>query len=389
MTPRRIALLGSTGSIGRATLDVIRAHPGHFIIRALAARSNVDLLVEQCNAFKPDYVCLVDQSRAEELKERLKSEPVKTLVGEKEMVRLAALDDVDIVVNAIVGAAGLLASLEAIKGGKSLALANKESLVSGGPLFPPLIRKTKAKILPIDSEHSAIWQALACGREDEVKNVVITASGGPFREYPREKLDAITKEQALNHPTWKMGPKITVDSATLANKGLEVIEAGVLFSISPEKIKVVIHPQSIVHSMVEFVDSSVMAQLSNPDMKLPITYALFWPQRVRSDFGALAWDQLPHLTFETPDMERFRALRIAYEVAGRGGTAPAVFNAANEIAVDAFLNSTIKFTQITDIIENAVQELDVVSDPTLDDILHADNSAREFAERAVGKLACL
>ena len=385
MTPKKLVILGSTGSIGRSCLDVVHAHPGRFVVRALAAFSNVDLLVQQYKTEKPDYVCIVDSSKESELRSRLEGEAVEILVGEKELVKLAALDDVDVVVNAVVGAAGLRASLETVKAGRDLALANKESLVCGGPLFSPLLKKTGAKILPIDSEHSAIWQALACGKEKEVKRIIITASGGPFRDLPFEKFSEITTEQALNHPTWKMGPKITIDSATLANKGLEVIEAVVLFSVPTEKVKVVIHPQSIIHSMVEYIDSSVMAQLSKPDMRLPITYALFWPERVESDFGEIDFDELGQLTFEKPDVRKFRALKIAFEVAETGGTAPAIFNAANEVAVEAFLQKAVKFTGITDIIEGVVEKLDVVSEPDLNDILESDRKARQAAKNIVGR----
>ncbi|MEW6412232.1 MAG: 1-deoxy-D-xylulose-5-phosphate reductoisomerase [Candidatus Zixiibacteriota bacterium] len=386
MTPKKLVILGCTGSIGKSTLEVLDAHPGRFSVRALAAYSNVDLLVEQYHKVRPQYLCVVDKTAGAEVRLRLKGEPVEVLTGEGELIKLAALDDVDIVVNAVVGAAGLRVSLETVKAGRTLALANKESLVCGGPLFPAIIQKTNARILPIDSEHSAIWQALASGKENEVRRLIITASGGPFRNLPMEKFNQITREQALSHPTWNMGPKITIDSATLANKGLEVIEAVVLFSVSVEKVKVVIHPQSIIHSMVEFIDSSIMAQLSRPDMKLPITYALFWPDRVQSDFGLLDIDKLRELTFEPPDLEKFRALKIAFEVARVGGTAPAVFNAANEVAVGAFLKSAVKFTDITDIIEDAVDKIDVVSQPSLDDILQADKRARETANDMIGRL---
>ncbi len=388
MTPRKIVLLGSTGSIGRSTLDVIREHPGCFDVVALAAHSNVELLVEQYHLFRPKYVCLVDQSKAKQLAECLKDKPVKVLVGEAEMVQLAGLGDADLVVNAVVGAAGLLASLEAIKKGKHLALANKESLVAGGPLFASLVKKTNGKILPIDSEASAIWQALACGNADEVKTVILTASGGPFRDYPLDQFDQITPQQALAHPTWKMGAKITIDSATLVNKGLEIIEISALFSVPGEKIKVVIHPQSIVHSMVEFIDSSIIAQLSRPDMRLPITYALFWPERVESDWGRLDLNALNSITFEKPDFNRFPALPLAYSVAKAGGTAPAAFNAANEVAVSAFLEGSIRFPQITDTIEHVVNQIEVVSAPELDDILQADREARAVAKERIGKAVC-
>ncbi len=385
MVPKKLVILGSTGSIGRSCLDVISRHPGRFIVRALAAYSNAELLAEQYQSVKPDYLCLVDETRVAELRSRLSGEPVEILVGEDELIRLATLDDNDMVVNAVVGAAGMMASLETIKGGRALALANKESLVCGGPLFSQIMKKSGAKILPIDSEHSAIWQVLACGKEDELKRVIITASGGPFRDLPKKDFESITVEQALNHPTWKMGPKITIDSATLVNKGLEVIEAVVLFSIPADKVAVVIHPQSIIHSMVEFIDSSIIAQLSKPDMRLPITYALFWPDRVQSDFGSVNLEQLGQFTFEAPDLDRFRALKIAYQVAATGGTAPAIFNAANEVAVNAFLNKALKFTHITDIIENVVENLEVVSQPELNDILAADKDARRMATNLIGK----
>ena len=385
MAPKKLVILGSTGSIGRSCLEVISDNPGRFEVKALAAHSNAALLAEQYRAVRPGCVCIVDETRADELRQLLKNEPVEILVGEQQLVDLCALADVDTVVNAVVGAAGMRASLETVKAGKALALANKESLVCGGPLFPPLMEKSGSKILPIDSEHSAIWQALACGKKEELKRIIITASGGPFRELPLEKFVEITVEQALSHPTWTMGPKITIDSATLVNKGLEVIEAVVLFSVPCEKIEVVVHPQSVIHSMVEFVDSAVIAQLSQPDMKLPIAYALFWPDRTSSDYGALDFTRLGPLTFEKPDTEKFRALKIAYQVAAAGGTAPAIFNAANEIAVNAFLNSAIKFVEITDIIEGTVDKLKVVSSPELDDILRADNEARRTAEELIGK----
>jgi len=387
MSPRTIVLLGSTGSIGRSTLDVIDAHPGAFELKALAAYSSADILLEQYRRYHPEYLCLVREDRADWLRDQLKDEPVELLVGEEQLVKLAALE-VDLVVNAVVGAAGLLASLETVNRGGVLALANKESLVAGGPLFPEIMKRTGAKILPIDSEHSALWQALASGKESEIRRLIITASGGPFRTWPIEKFESITPAQALNHPTWKMGPKITIDSATLANKGLEVIEAVALFRVPVERVSVVVHPQSIIHSMVEFVDSSIIAQISNPDMRLPICYALFWPDRVESEFGRLEPAALTDLTFEEPDLQRFGALRLAFEVARTGGTAPAVFNAANEIAVEAFLKEHIKFTEITDIIENTVNTVPIVSKPQLDDVLAADRAARTAAREKVGKTQC-
>ncbi|MFZ5979972.1 MAG: 1-deoxy-D-xylulose-5-phosphate reductoisomerase [Candidatus Zixiibacteriota bacterium] len=388
MNPRQIVILGSTGSIGRSTLKVIDAHPGYFQVRALAAHANTDLLLEQYLRYRPELLAVVDSDRGKKLAEMLADEPVKVLTGDDGLLELMALDRVDIVLNAVVGAAGLKASLETVKSGRDLALANKESLVSGGSLFPRIIEKTKAKILPVDSEHSAVWQVLATGKKEEIKNIILTASGGPFRDYPAHKFHEITPEQALAHPTWKMGPKITIDSATLVNKGLEVIEAVVLFEMPPEKIKVVVHPQSVIHSMVEYVDSSVIAQLSNPDMCLPITYALFWPNRVKSAFGAVDWASLGPLTFELPDFKKFPALKIAYEVARTGGTAPAIFNAANEFAVAAFLEGHIKFSGITDMIENTLGEMEITSNPQLDDILEADRRARVIGTKILEKIEC-
>jgi len=388
MDSRKIVILGSTGSIGRATLDVIIAHPGRFDIVALAANSNIELLKEQYYKHHPKYIAVVDEKKASILAQQLANEPVEILTGEDDVVKLAGLSEVNMVVNAVVGAAGLQASYEAVKQGKFLALANKESLVTGGPLFASLSSRNEGKILPIDSEHSAIWQALVCGHPDEIKNIILTSSGGPFRNYPREKFDEITPEMALKHPTWKMGPKITIDSATLANKGLEVIEAVVLFSVPANKIKVVVHPQSVVHSMVEFIDSSIIAQMSRPDMRLPITYALFWPERVVSDFGHLDFSEYNRLDFEEPDYARFPLLKLAFRVAETGGTAPAVYNAANEVAVMAFLKGIVKFTGIVDIIDHTLDNLKVVSKPSLEDILQADRLARKTAGEKIEELTC-
>jgi len=388
MDMKNLVILGSTGSIGKSTLEVVDNHPGSFKIIALTAHSNAELLIQQYNKYKPDYICITDAKKAVLLKDSLKNESVKILIGEDELLDLTSISSVDMVVNAIVGSAGLRASLQTIKNNKDLALANKESLVAGGPLFASLIEKHQCKILPIDSEHSAIWQALRAGEANEVKKIIITASGGPFRTFSKEQLESVTLADALNHPTWNMGRKITIDSATLANKGLEVIEAVNLFHVSIDKVGVVVHPQSIIHSLVEYIDSSMIAQLSNPDMKLPISYALFWPQRVESSFGELNLAELGQMTFEKPDYEKFPALKIAFEVALAGGTAPAVFNAANEEAVDAFINGEIGFNIITDIIKNCVDNLEVISKPDLDDILSLDQKARTYAQQMIGKVIC-
>ncbi len=385
MQPRKLVLLGSTGSIGRSTVDVVRRHPGCFEVIALAAYSSAELLAEQCREFRPQYACIVKEEARRDLVELIGDEPVEVLAGYEDLLRLAALPQADIVLNAVVGAAGLRASVAAIKAGNDLALANKESMVAGGSLFDRLVKKSKAHILPVDSEHSAVWQALNCGRKGELKRIILTSSGGPFRTLPVEKFKDVTVEQALNHPTWNMGPKITVDSSTLANKGLEVIEAVALFQVPPSRISVLVHPQSIVHSMVEFVDSSIIAQLSEPDMRLPITCALFWPDRMASEFGALDLTEAMELTFEPPDFTKFPALRLAFDVAEAGGTAPAVYNAANEIAVEKFLNKRIGYTRIADTITATVDNVNVVSDPTLDDIIEADRAARSAARELIEK----
>jgi 1-deoxy-D-xylulose-5-phosphate reductoisomerase len=386
MKQRVVSILGSTGSIGRSTLDVISRHRKEFEVRALAAYNNVDLLTEQIEQFGPKYACLVDSERLDELARKVEGHSIELLSGEDGLVELARLRGVHTVVNAVVGAAGLRASLAAVEEERYLALANKESLVTGGTLFPPLMEKSGAVLLPIDSEHSAVWQALNCGRKEEVRRIILTASGGPFRTWNRDQLASVTVEKALQHPTWNMGAKITIDSATLANKALEVIEAVQLFQIPASQVEVVVHPQSVVHSMVEFVDSSVIAQLSNPDMRLPISYALFWPQRMESEFGRIDWSQMPELTFEAPDFERFPMLKLGFDVAEAGATAPAVFNAANEVAVNAFLERQITYLDISDIVSATLNAIEPVSRPALDDILEADKQAREFAGQLAQKV---
>jgi 1-deoxy-D-xylulose-5-phosphate reductoisomerase len=388
MKRRSLAILGSTGSIGQSTIKVVRDNPGCFDVHALAAYRNVELLENQYHEFRPEYIGLVDAEAAKILAGKLSHEPVEVVSGSDEIVKLAGLSGVDIVLNAIVGAAGLKASVETIRTGKKLALANKESLVAGGPLFAKVCLQDDPQILPVDSEHSAIWQALRAGQRQEVRNLILTASGGPFRTLPIDQFENITVEQALNHPTWKMGRKITIDSATLINKGLEVLEAVILFGVEPSQVKVVIHPQSIVHSMVEYVDSSVVAQLSEPDMCLPIACALFWPERIKQNYGRMDWTEIRNLSFEPPDLKRFPALQLAFEVAAEGGTAPAIYNAANEIAVEAFLGGAVKFTEIVDITRKTLNEIEFIDQPDLEDILKADSRARELAGRIREKMAC-
>lgn len=387
MTPRTLALLGSTGSIGQSTLDVLAALPSRFRLIALAAHSNDALLAKQYEQFRPAHICVVEPNAAARLRSRLSGESVVIHSGEEGLLHLAALPEVDMVVNAVVGAAGLRTSLETVKQGKLLALANKESLVAGGPLFAEIMARNGSKILPIDSEHSALWQGLQAGKLGEVRRVVLTSSGGPFRTTPAAELAEMTVEDALSHPTWKMGPKISIDSATLANKGLEVIEAIHLFGLRADQVSVVVHPQSIVHSIVEFVDSSQIAQLSRPDMRLPILYALTWPDRVESDFGRLDYAAPLQLSFEPPDVERFPLLPLAFQAARTGGTAPAIYNAANETAVAAFLERSIRFTDIAQITERVLGSLPINPIRGLDDVLIADTEARRAATSLMEKVA--
>ena len=387
MRAKNVVILGSTGSIGLSTLDVIRAHPNNFNVLGLTAFDDYQLLESQFHTYHPKYLGLVNSESCEALRKNLNGEEVEILTGE-EINDVLGLKETDIVVNAVVGAAGLQFSYETVFHKKILALANKESMVVAGPILRKEAAKSGCRIIPIDSEHSAVFQILESKRIADVKNIILTASGGPFRELPIEKFGDITPERALNHPTWKMGRKISVDSATLVNKGLEIIEAVNLFDVPVEKVKVVIHPQSIIHSMVEFVDSSVLAQLSKPDMRMPITYALFWPERTKSEFGAFDFSKPTSLTFEPPDMKKFPALKIAYDVAKLGGTAPAIFNAANEVAVAAFLEKAISFVDITRIIEQTTSEVEIIEDPELEDVLEADNLARQAAERMTGLPAC-
>jgi 1-deoxy-D-xylulose-5-phosphate reductoisomerase len=385
MNAKKLTILGSTGSIGKSALDVVVSHPGKFEILALGAGRNVDLLAEQIRRFRPRLAVVHSDREVAALKKIDPLPGLEIMHGQEGLKAAASLHDNDIVLNALVGAAGLLASLETVRAGKYLALANKESLVAGGPLFEKESAASGAKILPVDSEHSAIWQCLNAGRKSEVKRIILTASGGPFRDRDANTFAAITPDEALAHPTWSMGRKITIDSATMMNKGLELIEAVWLFSVPPDKIGIVIHPQSIVHSMVEFVDSSVIAQMSSPDMRLPIGYALFWPDRQPSSNGQVDLASVGQLTFAEPDEVRFPALQLARMAAERGGTAPAVLNAANEVAVEHFLQGKIRFPQITELTGQIVVTHNVIAEPSLDDILDSDREARRLATEKIGK----
>jgi 1-deoxy-D-xylulose-5-phosphate reductoisomerase len=373
---RRIAILGSTGSIGGNALRVIEGLGEGYSVFALSAQSKVELLAEQARAFGPKFIAITDASCRERLVELVGDLDVEVLSGAESLVALAELDEVDTVLTAIVGAAGLPAVLAAARKGKRLAIANKEPLVMAGELLVEEARKSGSEILPVDSEHSAIFQAMQAGKPGEVAKIILTASGGPFRELSVDEIKNVTLEQALAHPTWDMGPKITIDSATMMNKALEVIEARWLFDVPVEKIEVLIHPESIIHSLVEFVDASVIAQLGQPDMCLPIQYALTYPDRLASPAKPPQLAEIGSLHFAAPDQRVFRALPLAYEVSRAGGTAAAVFNAANEAAVEEFLAGRIRFVNILELIEHCLDNHDAKTGVPLGEILEADAWAR-------------
>lgn len=382
-SPRNVAILGSTGSIGRSTLEVIAASRGAFRVAVLSAHASVDLLKRQAREFHPRQVIVTDARAAERIGPGDLPDDVQLLVGPEAPAAAVQASDVDIVVSAIVGSAGLRGTWAAVEAGKTVALANKESLVMAGPLVTRLAGRCGARILPVDSEHSAVFQAMQAGRREEVRRVVLTASGGPFRNHTAEQLARVTVAEALAHPTWQMGPKITIDSATLMNKALEIIEARWLFDLEPHEIGVVIHPQSIVHSLVEYVDGSVVAQMSPPDMKLPIHYALYWPERQPSVAAKLDWSRRMELQFEPPDGARFGALELGLEVARAGGTAGAVLNGANEAAVAAFLAGELDFHEIVPACRDVLEHHDFDPNPDLEQLFQADRWARQEVSRWV------
>jgi len=377
---KQIAILGSTGSIGRNALRVIDALGPEYSIIALSAHSNVELLAEQTRRYKPRFVAVTNSDYAGQFREFLGDSDVEVLEGPGGLVETAELEDVDIVLTAVVGAAGLPAVFAAARCGKQLAVANKEPLVVAGELLMSEAKENGGVILPVDSEHSAIFQAMQSGSREEVNKIILTASGGPFRGTTAEDIRKVTLEQALDHPVWNMGPKITVDSATMMNKAFEIIEARWLFEMPVERIEVLIHPESIIHSLVEFVDGSVVAQLGEPDMCLPIQYALTYPQRVAGIAKRLRLEKISKLTFEKPDLETFRAIGLAYEVARAGGTAAAVFNAANEAAVEEFLAGGIEFVNIVELIEHCLNKHDVKTSASIEELLEADAWARKEVE---------
>lgn len=380
---KRIALLGSTGSIGTNTLEVVEHLGERMRVASLAAGSNWQLLAKQAKKFRPELVALADEERLPELRSALAGTDVEVVGGKDGVVAAASIDSADVAVVGIVGAAGLPASFAALDSGKTLALANKESLVMAGEFLAGLAAEKGLDIVPIDSEHSAIYQCLRAGSADEIEKIILTASGGPFRAFSRLDLDRVTPEMALRHPTWNMGAKVTIDSATLTNKALEIIEARWLFGTPADRIEVLVHPQSVVHSMVEFKDGSTVAQLGMPDMRGPIQYALTCPERLPGAAPQLDLAAVKTLTFEPPDTDRFPGLLLGWRAATEGGTAGAVLNAANEVAVDLFLNRRIRFTDITRIATRTMDSHDVVRPASLDDVLEADRWAREKAAALV------
>lgn len=376
---KQIAILGSTGSIGTQALDVIDQHPDKFEVYALTANNNIELLIEQAIKFKPEVVVIANDKNYLILKEALNSYPIKVWAGIDAISDVVQTSDIGVVLAAMVGFSGLRPTINALKAGKTVALANKETLVVAGEQIIELALKNQAPILPVDSEHSAIFQCLNGEDLNRINKIWLTASGGPFRNFTREQLQDVTKKQALKHPSWNMGAKVTIDSSTLMNKGLEMIEARWLFDIKPSCIEVVVHPQSIVHSMVEFEDTSVMAQMGMPDMRVPIQYAFSYPHRLKSDFKPANFFELSNLTFEEPNLEVFKNLSYAYDAIDKGGNMPCILNAANEIAVEQFLQDRVSFLGMSDVIEQTMQRVSFIEKPSLDDYFTTDIEAREIA----------
>jgi 1-deoxy-D-xylulose-5-phosphate reductoisomerase len=383
---KRIALLGSTGSIGKQTLEVVASNPHLFEISVLTAHKNADLLIEQALKFNPNVVVIVDESGYQKVNEALKNSDVKVYTGEEALISVAQMSEIDIVLTALVGFSGLKPTIAAIEAGKNIALANKETLVVAGEIVTKLAKEKGVNIYPVDSEHSAIFQCLTGEAMNPIEKIYLTASGGPFRGKKREELISITKEQALKHPNWDMGAKITIDSASMMNKGLEVIEAKWLFGLSNQQIDVIVHPQSIIHSLVQFKDGSMKAQMGLPDMKLPIQYALTYPQRFETDFERFDFLNYPNLTFEKPDLDTFRNLQLAYDAMEKGGNLACVLNAANEVTVEAFLKDQIKFLDIAAINEKVLVTANFIANPTLDALYQTDLSARSLAQEIISKI---
>jgi 1-deoxy-D-xylulose-5-phosphate reductoisomerase len=378
---KNIAILGSTGSIGTQALDVIRANADSFCVEVLTGNGNADLLIKQAIEFNPNTVVIADENKYEYVKAALESNDIKVFAGNKAIAEVVQMESIDTVIAAIVGYAGLESTISAIKAGKQIALANKETLVVAGDLVTSLAKEKGVNLYPVDSEHSAIFQCLAGEFHNPIEKIYLTASGGPFRGKDASFLSTVKKEQALKHPNWEMGAKITIDSASLMNKGLEVIEAKWLFGLKPEQTDVIVHPQSIIHSLVQFTDGSMKAQMGLPDMKLPIQYAIGYPNRIKSDFPRFNFVNYPQLTFEKADTKTFRNLALAFEAMNKGGNAPCILNAANEIAVEAFLKDKIGFLQMSDLVEKCLQTIFFIEKPNYSDYVATDKETREIARR--------
>ena len=376
---RQLAILGSTGSIGTQALEVVSEHPDKFEVYALTANNSVDLLITQARKYMPEVVVIANENKYPELKEALEDLPIKVWAGADAISQVVQAEPIDMVLTAMVGYSGLRPTIAAIKAGKAIALANKETLVVAGELITSLAAEHNVPILPVDSEHSAIFQCLTVGNNNPIEKILLTASGGPFRNKTIEELATVTKSQALKHPNWQMGAKITIDSASMMNKGFEMIEAKWLFGVEPSQIQIVVHPQSVIHSMVQFEDGAVMAQLGIPDMKLPLAYAFSYPERMKSMSPRLDFNQYSTLTFEEPDMKRFRNLAFAFDAAGKGGNMPCILNAANEVVVAAFLQDRIGFLQMSDVIEATMSKAAFISNPTYEDYVATDAEARRIA----------
>lgn len=384
---KHIAILGSTGSIGTQALDVVKQHSDKFEIEVLTAQHNANLLIQQAIEFNPNTVVIGNESLYDKVFEALNPHDIKVYCGDKALADVVQMEKIDIVLTALVGYAGLIPTVKAIEAGKHIALANKETLVVAGEIITKLAEEKGVNIYPVDSEHSAIFQCLVGEFHNPIEKIILTASGGPFRGFTKEKLQTVTKAQALKHPNWEMGAKITIDSASLMNKGLEVIEAKWLFALKPEQIEVIVHPQSIIHSLVQFQDGSMKAQMGLPDMKLPIQFALSYPNRLQSDFPRFNFMQYPNLTFEQPDIKTFRNLQLAYDAMNKGGNMACILNAANEIAVKAFLEEKIGFLQMSDLIENAMQNVGFIEKPSLNDYIETDTQTRQYALQNITKFS--
>ncbi|MCB0492883.1 MAG: 1-deoxy-D-xylulose-5-phosphate reductoisomerase [Cyclobacteriaceae bacterium] len=382
---KHIAILGSTGSIGTQALEVIGAHPDYFEVEVLTAQNNADLLIEQSLRFKPNAVVIVNEEYYAKVHDALDPRDIKVYAGENALASVVQMDTIDLVLTALVGYSGLRPTIKAIEAGKPIALANKETLVVAGELITSLAKEKGVNIYPVDSEHSAIFQCIVGEFENKIEKIILTASGGPFRGMKRSDLETVTKAQALKHPNWTMGAKVTIDSATLMNKGLEVIEAKWLFGLKPAEVEVVVHPQSIVHSLVQFQDGSIKAQLGLPDMRLPIQFAMTYPERLKTDFERFDFTKYPALTFEQPDTETFRNLALAFEALNRGGNMPCVLNAANEVAVAEFLKDNIGFLDMSKMVEECMGKISFVAHPTYEDYVATDQETRIKATECIKK----